>query len=130
MRALLERAGKLAELSPHDDAVPFGVRDVLARLLVLVGTLGGERQDGVGRLVLGGSRFRVFAGKADERNSVLVHTIESSVSFSRSTRGTQPGRTRGMAAPKCQGLLCGRGPTLVLGKESEKQKPAVPPGAA
>src|SRR6266852_4008391 len=47
MRALLERAGKLPELGPHDDAVPLGVRDVLAGLLVLVGTLGGEREDRV-----------------------------------------------------------------------------------
>src|SRR5229473_4141137 len=49
MRALLECAGEVAELSPHDDAVPLGVRDVLAGLLVLVGTLGGEREDSVGR---------------------------------------------------------------------------------
>src|SRR6266849_427684 len=115
MRALLQRVGELAELSPHDDAVPLGVRDVLARLLVLVGALGGKREDSVGRLVLGGSRFRVLAGKAHERNSVLVHTIESSVSFSRSTRGTQPGRTRGMAAPKCPGLLFGKGTHTCFG---------------
>src|SRR6266851_911666 len=33
LRALLDRTGELAQLSPNDNAVPLGVRDVLAGLL-------------------------------------------------------------------------------------------------
>ena len=48
--ALLERGGKLAELAENDAAVPLGVRDVFA--VLLVGGLGCEREGGELRLLL------------------------------------------------------------------------------
>src|SRR6266852_3405161 len=131
MRALLQRVGELAELSPHDDAVPLGVRDVLARLLVLVGILGGEREDSVGRLVGGGSRFRVLAGKAPKRNSVLEHNFESSVFFLPIYSGHSAGTDAREGCSQVPRAAFWEGdPHSLWGRSPGKQKPAAPPGAA
>src|SRR5437667_201201 len=47
MRALRQALGVLRQLSPGDCAVPFGMRDVFARLLVFVGALRSEAEDRV-----------------------------------------------------------------------------------
>src|ERR1700721_3049766 len=62
MSALLQRAGELTELAEDDATVPFGVRDVLA--VLLVGTLGCQRESGEAAVVVG-ANFCVVAGEAD-----------------------------------------------------------------
>src|ERR1700683_409519 len=86
--ALLERAGELAELAENDATVPFGMRDVLAVLLVRA--LGGERQRGEAAVVVG-ANLCVVAEEADEGDFVLVHDgdlrfVEFPVSCSGHTR--------------------------------------------
>ena len=72
MRALLQGLRVLGQLAPDDAAVPFGVVDVLAGLLVLVRALGGKREDGEVRVV-GGVGGGVLAEESDERDAVLIH---------------------------------------------------------
>lgn len=60
VHSLDERRGKLAELAPHDAAVPFGAGLPLA-LVVLPGSFGRERKDGVAGVVPGVSNFGVSA---------------------------------------------------------------------
>ena len=61
VRALLERGRELAELAEDDAAMPFGVRDVLAGLFVLVRGLGGDGEGGELLVVLAGTNFGVAA---------------------------------------------------------------------
>ena len=70
MSALLQRAGELTELAEDHATVPFGVRDVLA--VLLVGTLGCQRESGEAAVVVG-ANFCVVAEEADEGDFVLVH---------------------------------------------------------
>src|SRR5271157_2722147 len=71
MCALGERLGKLRELAEDDATVPFGVRDVLA--ILLVGGLGCQRKSGDAEIRVVGASFWVAAEEADEGYFVLVH---------------------------------------------------------
>ena len=71
MCALGERLGELRELAEDDATVPFGVRDVLA--ILLVGGLGCQRESGDAEVRVVGASFWVAAEKADEGYFVLVH---------------------------------------------------------
>src|ERR1039457_891435 len=71
MCTLGERFGELRELAEDDATVPFGVRDVLA--ILLVGGLGCQRKSGDADVRAVGAGFRVAAEKADEGYFVLVH---------------------------------------------------------
>src|SRR6202161_694831 len=71
MCALGERLGELRELAEDDATVPFGVRDVLA--ILLVGRLGCQRKSGDAEVRAVGARFCVAAQEADEGYFVLVH---------------------------------------------------------
>src|SRR5216683_1959050 len=70
MRALGERLGELRELAEDDATVPFGVRNVLA--ILLIGGLGCQRESGQAAIVIRVG-FCVTADKADEGYFVLVH---------------------------------------------------------
>src|SRR5665213_4159127 len=70
MSALLQRAGEITELAEDHATVPFGVRDVLA--VLLVGTLGCQRECCEAAVVVG-ANFCVVAEEADEGDFVLVH---------------------------------------------------------
>jgi hypothetical protein len=74
MRTLGERLGELRELAEDDATVPFGVRDVLA--ILLIGGLGCQRERGQAAIVIG-ANFWVAADKADEGYFVLVHNCVS-----------------------------------------------------
>ena len=71
MCALGERLGELRELAEDDATVPFGVRDVLA--ILLVGGLGCQRECGDAEVRAVGASFWVAAEEADEGYFVLVH---------------------------------------------------------
>src|SRR5208282_1060121 len=71
MCALGERLGELRELAEDYATVPFGVRDVLA--ILLVGGLGCQRKSGEAEVHAVGASFWVAAEKADEGYFVLVH---------------------------------------------------------
>src|SRR5208282_2012520 len=71
MRALGERLGKFRELAEDDATVPFGVRDVLA--ILLVGGFGCQRQGGDADIRAVGTPFWVAAEEADESYFVLIH---------------------------------------------------------
>src|SRR5258708_6784920 len=71
MSALGERLGELRELAEDDATVPFGVRDVLA--ILLVGGLGCQREGGDAEVRAVGASFCVAAEEADEGYFVLVH---------------------------------------------------------
>ena len=70
MRALGERLGKLRELAEDNATVPFGVRDVLA--ILLIGGLGCQRESGQAAIVVS-ANFCIAAEKAYEGHFVLVH---------------------------------------------------------
>jgi len=70
MCALGERLGELRELAKDYATVPFGVRDVLA--ILLIGGLGCQRECREAAIV-GGANFWVAAEKADEGYFVLVY---------------------------------------------------------
>lgn len=72
--ALDEGLGELGELAEDDATVPFGVRDILAALPVLVGGLGGQRERGEAAVV-GGVDFGIAAEEADESDFVLIHDL-------------------------------------------------------
>src|SRR6266404_3344563 len=74
MCALGERLGELRKLAEDYATVPFGVRDVLA--ILLVGGLGCQRECREAAVV-GGANFWVAAEKADEGYFVLVHNSVS-----------------------------------------------------
>ena len=71
MCTLGERFGELRELAEDDATVPFGVRDVLA--ILLVGGLGCQRKRGDAEIRAVGTRFWVAAEEADESYFVLIH---------------------------------------------------------
>src|SRR5580698_1485620 len=71
-----QRGCELGELPEDDATVPFGVRDIFALLLVLVGGLGGQRE-GSKAAVVGIADFCIFAEEADEDCFVLVHDCVS-----------------------------------------------------
>src|ERR1039458_9219769 len=71
MRTLGKRFGELRELAEDDATVPFGVRDVLA--ILLIGGFGCQREGGDTEVRAIGARFCVAAEKADEGYFVLVH---------------------------------------------------------
>src|ERR1700691_6200099 len=66
-----ERLGELRELAEDYATVPFGVRDVLA--ILLVGGLGRQRKSGEAEVRAVSASFWVAAEKADEGHFVLVH---------------------------------------------------------
>src|SRR5713101_8281886 len=70
MRALGERLGELRELAEDDATVPFGVRNVLA--ILLIGGLGCQRESGQAAIVIRVG-FCITADKADQGYFVLVH---------------------------------------------------------
>ena len=70
VRALRQRSGKLGKLAKDDAAMPLGLRDVLAALLVLVGGLGCERKCREAA-VIGVANFCVAAEESDEVDFVL-----------------------------------------------------------
>src|SRR5271166_1485815 len=72
MRALGERLGELRELAEDDATMPFGVRDVLA--ILLVGGLGCQREVCDAEVRAVAASFWVAAEKADEGYFVLVHS--------------------------------------------------------
>src|SRR5580658_10796489 len=112
MSALLERAGELRELVAEDHAtVPFGLRDVLA--VLLVGALGCQRESGEAAVVVG-ANLCVVAEEADEGDFVLVHGGDLRfVEFPVSCSGHPSRSERVGPAPKCQGVLSWRGPEEV-----------------
>jgi len=71
MRAFGERLGELRELAEDDATMPFGVRDVLA--ILLVGGLGCQRKRGDAEVGAVGSGFCIATEEADEGYFVLVH---------------------------------------------------------
>src|SRR5450755_3249078 len=71
MCTLGKRFGELRELAEDNATVPFGVRDVLA--ILLVGGLGCQRKSGDAEVRVVGASFRVAAKEADEGYFVLVH---------------------------------------------------------
>src|SRR5208283_394048 len=71
MCAFGERLGELRELAEDYATMPFGVRDVLA--ILLVGGLGCQREGGDAEVRAVGASFWVAAEKADEGYFVLVH---------------------------------------------------------
>src|ERR1700689_5646887 len=71
MCTLGERFGELRELAEDDATMPFGVRDVLA--ILLVGGLGCQRKSGDAEVRAVGASFCVAAEEADEGYFVLVH---------------------------------------------------------
>src|ERR1700733_5526208 len=70
MCALGERLGELRKLAEDHATVPFGVRDVLA--VLLVGGLGCQRESREAAVV-GCTNFCAAAEEADEGYFVLVH---------------------------------------------------------
>jgi len=70
--ALLQGLRVVGEFAPDDAAMPLGVAVVFAGLLVLVGTLGGKREDGEVRAV-GCVGAGVLSEESDERDAVLLH---------------------------------------------------------
>src|SRR5271167_1094084 len=64
MCAFGERLGELRELAEDDATVPFGVRDVLA--ILLIGGLRCQRKSGDAEVRAVGTGFCVAAEKADE----------------------------------------------------------------
>jgi hypothetical protein len=71
MRALGERLRELCELAEDNATMPFGVRDVLA--ILLVGGLGSQREVCDAEVRAVAASFRVAAEEADEGYFVLVH---------------------------------------------------------
>src|ERR1700719_3411178 len=71
MCALGERLGELRELAEDYATMPFGVRDVLA--ILLVGGLGCQREGCDAEVRAVGASFWVAAQEADEDYFVLVH---------------------------------------------------------
>lgn len=74
--ALCQGACEFRELAEDDATVPFGVRYILAALLVLIGGLCRERKGGKAAVV-GGANFCITAEEADEVYFVLVHDFVS-----------------------------------------------------
>src|SRR6185437_14484387 len=70
--AFLQRLCVIGQLAPDDAAMPLGMAVVLAGLLVLVRTLGGQREDSKARVV-GGVGGGVLTEESDERDAVLIH---------------------------------------------------------
>src|SRR3984885_4060101 len=71
MCALCECLGELRELAEDYATVPFGVRDVLA--ILLIRGLGCQRKSGDAEVRVVGASFWVAAEEADEGYFVLVH---------------------------------------------------------
>src|ERR1700732_2705130 len=71
MRTLGKCFCELRELAEDDATVPFGVRDVLA--ILLIGGFGCQREGGDTEVRAIGTGFCVAAEKADEGYFVLVH---------------------------------------------------------
>src|ERR1039457_6782225 len=71
MCALGERLGELRELAEDDATMPFGVRDVLA--ILLVGGLGCQRKRGDAEVGAVGSGFCIATEEADEGYFFLVY---------------------------------------------------------
>src|ERR1017187_24600 len=74
--ALRQCGCKFAQLAEDNATVPFGVRYILAALLVLIGGLCRQREGGKAAVV-GGANFCVTAEEADEIDFVLVHDFVS-----------------------------------------------------
>src|SRR5205807_8830028 len=72
MKDLGKAIGVHGKISTCKGAVPFGMRDVFARLLVIVGAFRSERKQRECRVV-GGANFSVTAEETDERDSVQIH---------------------------------------------------------
>src|SRR5665213_2289647 len=108
MSARLQRAGEITELAEDHATVPFSVRDVLA--VLLVGTLGCQRESGETAVVVG-ANFCVVADEADEGDFVLVHSVISVLLNFPILLGLLISEVG--PAPKCQGVLSWRGPEEV-----------------
>ena len=108
MSALLQRAGELTELAEDNATVPFGVRDVLA--VLLVGALGCQRESGEAAVVVG-ANFCVVAEEADEGDFVLSTWCVSVLLNFPILLGSLISEVG--PAPKCQGVLSWRGPEEV-----------------
>ncbi len=67
-----ERCGKFGELSPADDAVPFGAGFPLARVFVLPGSLGGYGEDRNGSALGSELEFSVLTSCQGRRKKVPV----------------------------------------------------------
>ena len=74
VHSLGDRRGKLAQLAPHDAAVPFGAEFPFA-VVIFPGRLGRERKDGVAEVVPGVSNFGVSAEEANGSDAVLTHAL-------------------------------------------------------
>ena len=96
------------ELAEDHATVPFGVRDVLA--VLLVGTLGCQRECGEAAVVVG-ANFCVVAEEADEGDFVLVHGGDLRLLNFPILLGSLISEVG--PAPKCQGVLSWRGPEEV-----------------
>src|SRR6202042_2278148 len=70
VRALLERAGEIGELSKDDATMPLGVRNILA--ILLVRRLGCQRESCDAAVVVSAD-LSIVAEEADEIYFVLVH---------------------------------------------------------
>src|SRR6202167_6492897 len=103
MCALGERLGELRELAEDYATVPFGVRDVLA--VLLVGGLGCQRESCEYAVVVG-ANFCVVAEEADEGDFVLVHGGISVLLNFPILLGSLISEVG--PAPKCQGVLSWR----------------------
>ena len=66
---LQKRLGEVGEIAPGVDAVPFGAGFILA-LVVLPDLAGGDAENGVVLLVLGGFDFCILSETADEDDFV------------------------------------------------------------
>src|SRR5690242_8738649 len=89
--------------------MPFGLRDVLAALLVLVGGLGCERKCREAA-VIGVANFCVAAEESDEVDFVLVHGFVSVLLNSRVVLGSHPAKPARGPAPKAEALHLRRPP--------------------
>jgi hypothetical protein len=107
VRALLERAGELGKLAEDYATVPFGVRNVLA--ILLVRGFGCQRKSGDAAVVVGAD-FSIAAEEADEIYFVLIHDVSPFVEFPDLARVTQGEAKRVGLAPKCQVVLSWRAP--------------------
>src|SRR5208337_5370301 len=130
VRALLEGGRELSELAEDDAAMPFGLRDVLAGLFILIGSLGGDRESGELLVVLAGANFGIVAEEAHEGRFVLVHDRVSVFEFPNCSGHTWAKPCKWARLPSAKPCFLEQGPRLALGEESGKQNGAVPPGVA
>src|SRR5208283_4477101 len=109
MCAFGERLGELRELAEDYATMPFGVRDVLA--ILLVGGLGCQRKSGEAEVCAVGASFWVAAEKADEGYFGLVHDRCSCWWIFPLLIGLHRGELSEWGrVPSGEGLLSGRGP--------------------